>query len=173
MSRNRFALDYAGVWREAFGLPYITPDNGIVAYGYSSEYGRIGIYGHVVLDDRMSRAADRLAFIIIAETLCAKCNSLIYTDVITNHSRLTDYHSGAVVYAEIVADFSPGVDVYPRFGMCHFRYHTGHQRETEKVEMVRQTVVQHSPDRRIAENYFCRVLCRRICVIYGTDVCPD
>ena len=56
----------------------------------------------------MSRAADRLAFLIIAEALCTECNSLIYTDVITNHSRLTDYHSGAVVYAEIVADFSPG-----------------------------------------------------------------
>ena len=126
MSRNRFALDHSGVWREAFGLPYITPDNGIVAYGYASEYGRIGIYGHVVLDDRMSRAADRLAFLIIAETLCTECNSLIYTDVITHHSRLTDYHSGAVVYAEVIADLGSRMDVDSRFRMGHFRDHTRH-----------------------------------------------
>ena len=87
MGRNRFALNYAGVWREAFGLPDITPDNGIVAYGYASEYGRIGIYGHVVLDDWMSRTADRLAFLIIAEALCTECNSLIYTDVGSNDCR--------------------------------------------------------------------------------------
>ena len=126
MGRNRFALNYAGVWREAFGLPDITPDNGIVAYGYASEYGRIGIYGHVVLDDWMSRTADRLAFLIIAEALCTECNSLIYTDVGSNDCSFSDYHSGAVVYAEVIADLGSRMDVDSRFRMGHFRDHTRH-----------------------------------------------
>ena len=66
---------------DAMGEPDVAADNGVVAEGDAAEDGRIGVYGDVVLDNRVARDVEEHAVIAPREALGAERHSLVEHDV--------------------------------------------------------------------------------------------
>lgn len=105
-------LEELGVGRQVLSKPYVTADYRVMSDGYAAQYRCVGIDNHIVLDDWMARNVDGIAVLIKLETLGTKRNSLIELHMIANNCSFSYDDTGSVVYAEILTDFSPGMDVY-------------------------------------------------------------
>ena len=67
--------------------------------------------------------------------------------------RLADDDAGAMVDEEMVTDLCARVDVDAGGGMGQFRHHPRGKRDALLIEQVRQPVVEHRPDARVADEH--------------------
>ena len=94
--------------------PNVTTDGRVVANGNASQHRGIRVYGHVVLDDRVTGHVEHIALLIVLEALGTKGNTLIEGHVVADDTGLTNHHTRTVVNREIFADPGTRVDVDTR-----------------------------------------------------------
>lgn len=136
-------LKKLGVGRQVLGKPYVTSDNGVMSDGYAAKNRCIGIDDHVVLDDRMTRYVYGIAVLVKLEALGTKRNSLIELYMVAYDCSLSDNHTCAVVYAEILADARTRMDVYAGKRMCKFSDYAGQDGYSQLKQAMCHTVVVH------------------------------
>ena len=119
---------------------------------YSPKYRRIGIYHHAVLQYRVPRLVDDVALGIELEASRTESHPLIEPYMIAYDTSLAYHHSRAVVYAEVVANISPGVNVDTRYGVRHLSDEARQYGHVKEKELVSQAVVGDGCDGRVAED---------------------
>ena len=97
--------------------PYITTDDRALYDSHASQNRRVAIHGHVALENRVARAIDHIAFIVIFETLGTECNTLIQTHMVADDTSLTDNDTRTMVDTEIFSDRSSGMTIYTSLGV--------------------------------------------------------
>ena len=94
-------MQHDAVGRHVLCEPYITANNGVMAYTYTTEDRSIGIDRDMVLQNRVTRNVYRSTLVIVFEILRSECDTLVKNDVRPNDGCLTDDDTRAVVDAEI------------------------------------------------------------------------
>lgn len=136
-------LKKLGVGRQVLREPYVTSYYGVMSDGYAAKHRCVGVYDHIVLDDRMTRYVYGIAVLIKLETLGAKRNSLIELNMIAYDCSLSDNYTCTVVYAEILTDAGTRMDVDTGKRVCKFGDYAGQDGYSQLKQAVCHTVVVH------------------------------
>ena len=136
-------LKKLGVGRQVLREPSVTSYYGVMADGDAAKYRCVGVDYHVVLNDRMARYVYGIAVLVKLETLGTKRNSLIELNMVADDCSLADNHSGAVVYAEILADTGTRMDVDTGKRVSKFSDYTGQDGYSQLKQAMCHTVVVH------------------------------
>ena len=93
------------------GEPDVTTHHRIMPDGDPSKYGGIGINGHMITDNLMSRHVDRPSIIIDLEILRTQSDSLVNRHMVAYDTSLTDDDTRTMVDGEIFSDLCSRVDI--------------------------------------------------------------
>lgn len=163
-------LQHAPVCRHVVRNPQVAADYRVATDGDTPKYGGVGVYGDVVFQYRVARNVERLAVVVQHKVLGAERNALVYGHMVADYARLADYYAGAVVNAEVGTYNRPRVYVYTGFGVSHFRDYARQQRDAHLEQGVRDSVMQHPGECRVAENNLGAVACGGVVDKHGVDV---
>ena len=97
-------MQHDAVGRHVLGEPYVTANNGVMAYTYTTEDGSIGIDGDMVLQNRVTRNIFGSALCIVFEILRTERHALIEHHMRTDDGCLADDDACTMVYAEILTN---------------------------------------------------------------------
>src|SRR5690625_4373130 len=103
----RFVVNSRVGWHAA-GQPDTTADGAVMAHHcLTTQNGGTGVDHHVIFDRRMPFGGR----ILLPDTECSQCHSLVDLYMVADSGGLPDHNPGAVVDAEVASDDSTRVDV--------------------------------------------------------------
>ena len=79
---------------------------------------------------------DGISILIGREFFTSQTDTLKDTDIITNHTGLTDHCSGAVVDRKVMPNPGSRMNINTRFRMSQFCYNTGNIRHTQLIQLM-------------------------------------
>ena len=120
--------------------------------------------------DRVARQRHRPAVLVITETLCAECNPLIQSDILSNNRRFSDDDAGSMVDGEAFADGRAGMDVDARGVMGILRQHARQDLYAHLQQGMGRPVIEHGRDGGIAPDDLLLALDGRVVVREGFHV---
>ena len=100
----------------------------------------------------------------------AERNPLIQAASPADDARFPNDHAGAVIDEERLPDGRAGMDIDAGDGVGHFAQDARDDRHFEQVQLVRDAVVDHGQDGRVAKNGFARAGRSRVALIGGPCV---
>lgn len=124
----------------------------------------------MVFEDRMSSLADYLAVIIEFEAFRTEGDTLVESDMLADDAGFADDKAGAVVDAEVVSDLRAGMDVDSGGRMSQFGDDAGQERDARLEQCVREAVMGHGDQCRVAEYHFFEAAGGRVSVEDGFDI---
>ena len=148
MRRIKYLLPRANRLRK----PYIRANHAVIPYHrIPAEYGSVSVNSGPVADIRMPLAAlDRVPAAVLIKRTRTYRNPLVQLYMGPYTRGLTYHHTGTMVYTEILANRSPGIDIDPCFLMCELRHDPWYIGDTQTVEYVRDPIDECSVESRIA-----------------------
>lgn len=133
----RFCLYDSCPCRYVLCHPDVTAYGRITPDGNPAQNGGIGVYNHVIFQNRMTwNAFNRFTVSIQGEASGTQCHSLIEFHIITDDTCRTNHYTGSMVDREMCADSCSRMYVNTGFAMCHFGDDTGDKRYTQFQKFV-------------------------------------
>ena len=119
--------------------------------GNTTQNGRPGIDHDIILDYRMTGVAlNEHAILIGWEPLGPQGHRLIEANPLTNDGGLANDDPGTVINEKAGTDLGTGVNIDAGQGMRDFSNHAGNQRQPKQVQFMRQPMIDHRSNARIA-----------------------
>ena len=112
----------------------------------------------------MTRHVQHITLLVILEALGTQRHTLIQRHVVADNRGLSDHHTRAVVYREILTDLSTRMNIDTRLRVSLFGDDTRNHRHLQLMQLMGDAIMRHRVHTGITEDHLTIVRCSWIVV---------